>query len=800
MRALGFAVLIAFSSLGFAQVPLREGSYAPKGEKAVAWRIDENHSLVWDGKRYVPVGVRVDGTAAAVDAANEAGIKDLLIDLPVAGDWGATISEAEKNGQRYLVRISSHAPGTPGMAVDPAAYRIGGLVGSRHFEVPLYGATEALVIVALQRDGSLLDRMLLPVKDGRISIDTKVNAGLDNVVLIYPRTDSLETPDLWTGFDGHRDALLARLGQTPFGKGLRGIVDPMGRSASLPGQELHGVPTTVAFQAELATVLEANYRTIDNVMKGWSMGASTLSTSLRGNDGKTVVQTTFMDLAKLVPLWSGGRGVFMLWDPTTNRVYPCSRDSQVWKDISQAISSAASRRIGRLCAAIRSVVNVPVVQEWNGWSGLTEAKEPAFDGIAARASGASPSELVDSAARTVSTAVRWSTRGWLVATDVAVAKKDLRPSLDDLAALGLRAAFVDADPKDVSDAAKDRGSNPPADLAINPVFFPENAANPAAAQRLPNGRWWLPTPEDGNRLDYGDSFYGYRMRTPQGDRVVIWAKSPGRYLLRMVHPETARITSMDGSDSDPRKAKNGLLLTIGQFPVLIDELQELPVPDIAFKETLDTFLRLTQLAESTRHVGTDETYAFTEAAAVFDQNPGGSYTVMRQQLRSFAGKLSPLAWIEAESTRDTTFSDVAPLPGASGARALVLRVAIPSEDGYVANYAAAVRERQPVELWIAARLTPERRRELEVAIGGVTLFANDPPVSSYGAGFAWYHLGTTRFSSDKTNVSLRMRAGVGAEAAIDVIVFAPPGWRPNGLSYPYNLVPSPLIPSPKRPG
>ena len=798
MRALGLALLAVVASRSSAQAPRREGAYAPPGAKAVGWRIDENHDLVWNGERYTPVGLSVDGTPTAVDAANESGIKDLLLDLPLGGDWNPTIEAAERNGQRYLVRLSSLAPGAPGVLIDPAGYRIAGVSGSKRIDIPLPGVTDALVVVALKRDGSVLNRAVAPIVDGRLVYESKVAAPLDNVVLIYPRTERLDLPDFWDGMDAHRDALLARLGRTRFGPGFRGFVDPLGKGARLPEQGSHGVPNSAAFRQELAGVLERKYTTVANVMEaGWSMSGSSLSTTVAtgsGGDGKA--RTTFTDLARLVPLWAEDRGVSLLWDPQTDKTYACEKGkSQIWTDVRAAIALSASRRVARLCAAIRRVADVPVVQEWTGWAGLTEEREPPFDGIAARASGQTPSELVDSAARAVSSATRWGTRGWLVATDVDVPEADLGASIADLASLGLQAAFVRASPARVAAFAKTRASAPPPEVSLDPLYFPENAANPAAVQRLPGNHWWLPTPEDGNRLDLGDSFYGYRMTTPKGPRIVLWARTPGRYLLRTLQPDAALVTTMDGSDPAPKKAKGGLLLDLGQVPLVVEGLnpQDLPVPDVAIKETIDDFARLTAFAENGRRVGTEETYAFTQAMLGIDANPGGSYAVMRRQLRAFAGMLSPLAWIEAESSPDTTFSESAPLPGASGDRALVLRAALPPEDGFTARYDVPVRNRDEVELWIAARVAPEHRGDLEATIGGVTLVAGEPPVSAYGAGFAWYRMGRTRLGGGTAKVELRLRSEIGVEAAIDALVFAPTGWRPNGVTYPYGVIVPPAV-------
>jgi len=790
VRGLGLAFLLLAASAS-AQTPRREGNYRPEGGKTVAWRIDDNHGLVWGGERYTPVGIRVTDPAA-VEAAVAAGVKDLLIDLPnSAADWSPTVAAAEASGARYVLRVASSAPGAPGIAVDPASYRVAGLTGSHHLDLDLPGASAVLVVVASKRDGSILNATTLPLKEGHLTYDTKVNAALENVVLLYPKRDALDTPDLWEGLDGYRDSLLARLKGAKPGPGLRGLIDPLGRGALLPEQEIRGVPTSPAFQAELAAILERKHTNVANTMQAWSLKASALSTYVGTGPegGKGVLTTTFADLARLVPLWSGSRGVSSLWDPVHDRIYACDKArSQIWDDIEEAVAAAASRRVRRLCTAVRQLVDVPVVQEWNGWSGVTEEREPPFDGMAARVGGDGPGQIVGSAARAVSAAARWSTRGWLVATDVDVPAKDLGGTVEALENLGLRATFVSASPAAVKPIAEFRATHPPADFGIDPVFFPENAANPAAVQRLPGGRWWLPTPEDGNRLDLGTQFFGYRMMTPRGQRVVMWARTPGRFLLRVLKPELMTVTSLDGSDPDPRKAKGGVSVTMNQSPLIIEGTGEVPIPDLAAKETIDAYARLMAISEAGRHVGTDETYAFSQAAAGFDLRPDGAFFEMRSQLRRFAALLSPVAWVEAESSTDTTFSDVVALPGASSDQALALRSLMPPPEGYVANYRVPVVNRNEVVLWVAARLTPERQRELEATLGGQTLTASEAPVSAYGSGFAWYRLGTTRLSGGITNVQLRMRTGAGASAAIDALVFAPPSWHPNGVEYPYDEV------------
>lgn len=785
--AIAFAFLAA---LGVAHAQQRQGTYRYGDGKSAAWSIDDHHSLVWQGARYTPVGQRVDGSIESIDAASAAGIKDLLLDLPVGGgDWSGPISAAEKNGQRYMIRISSLSPGADAVGVDPAAYRISGVTGPQHLDLELPGCKEALVVVALKRDASIMTHVKVPVKDGRLVYDTKIHPDLENVVLVYPRTDRAGIPDLWEQLDAHRDALLMRLKQTKFAAGLRGVIDPLGRMTMLPGRELHGVPTSPAFRAELATVMEGKYHTIENALAAWSMSGSALSTYTSDDKGNKIsLATRFSDLARLVPLWSGARGVSAMWDPDQDRLYPCNRlKSVAWDDIQAVVATAAARRVSRLCTAVQQVVNVPIVQEWAGWAGVTEDRNSPFDGMAARVTGDAASEIMLSGARSVSTVTRWSGKGWLVATDVPATKEDFGRAVDDLASMGLRAIFASGDAPVIAPEAARWASNPPVDTGVSAVYFPENASNPAAIQRLPGGLWWLPTPESGNRLDFGDSFFGYRTESAEGPSIVLWTRTPGRYLLRMLKPDTVTVSTLDGHDPGPKIVKNGLNVELTEVPLVIRGTNEIPVPEPAIKETLDEFTRLQAFAEVGHRGGTDEIYGFGLAASSFERNPGGSFMEMREQLRRFAAGLSPVVWIEAESSKDTTFSEVAPRPGASDGQALILRAAFPSNDGFTASYNMSSTSKNDVDLWVAAKIDPDRRRDLEAVVGGQTLAITEPPVSPYGDGFAWYHLGVTHLTAT-SKVVFRLRTPVGAEVALDIVVAAPAGWRPNGVAYPYKAI------------
>lgn len=757
--------------------------YTAKGAPPQPWQINSNHTLIWDGSPYQPIGLRIDGTPDAIAKAKAAGFNDVIVDLPAGGTgWDEALKALNASGMRYLVAISSLAPMAEGVAIDPAGYRISGITKAQKLDVKVPGATSALTIVVNQRDSSVAESKRIPVINGTLTLEVKPYGELQQVLLIYPRMRSLEQPDLWDALDEHRDRLLGTLQNHPAGPGLRGIINPFGRMASWTNNSPHFVPTSPYFRYEFAAFLKQKYRTVETAMKAWSMAGSDID--------------TFDRLARLAPLWSGTmRGVPELWDTDSDKLYNCNSNKCLfWSDIQDSIAETGSRRYARFSRAIKSVVDVPLLQEWAGWMPIYESASPAIDGIGMRASGTTPSDLLDSASRATSSILRWHKAGWLAATDVDPgqgkdAGQQLPNVLDDLASLGSRGWFLRSNaPEIVKVMAGQMARCSDATLSqYSPtaLFYPENAFNPATPQRLPGGRWWLPSPANGNRLNLGSHFFAYRYQEGVQSFTALWTDLPtGRVKLRMVFPKAATFSAIDGTLIDPKLSRDGVQVTLGSIPIIISGTEEIPVPEPAYAETLVQMDQLFTAAESLLIDVTEPRFLFKDALAGFDRNPGGSFLAMRQQLERVSLRLAHFNWIEAESSRANNFSEVTPSPGCSygGMLTLNTQIANPGE-GYTADYTVSVKSGDDVEVWMAARIPAEQRQYVSLTIAGQQFRIQSDPISPYGQGFAWYKLGITKLGGAQTKMKLQVDSPT-ADMAFDAFVLMPGHFEPKGVRLP----------------
>jgi|GEM_PF-493090 len=786
LGSLGFvrALLIGLVSALAIASPAQNGNvYTAKGAAPQPWNINANHTLIWNGAPYLPVGLRIDGSPAEVARAKAAGFYDVIVDLPANGmGWDDTIKALESSGMRYLISLSSIAPMADGVAIDPSGYRVADITKPQKLDIQLPGATSALTLVLNERDSSIASSQLLPVANGVLSLDVKAYGELQQVLLIYPHTKSLEQPDLWDSLDAHRDRVLETLRDHPPGPGLRGIDNPLGRLASWTKTSPSFVPTSPYFRYAFAEFLREKYHSVETAMKAWAIGTSDID--------------SFEGLAKLAPLWSGPtRGVGELWDTDSDRIYSCDRArSLIWNDIEDSIADTAARRYPLFAKAVRSVVDVPLIQEWAGWMPLYETANPAVDGIGMRADGAVPSAYLDTSCRATSSILRWQKAGWLVATEIDPgtgnnAAGQLGNILDDLSSLGARGWFLRSpDPDLLKAMAGQTSRSSDQTLARNsptPLYYPENACNPAEPQRLPGGRWWLPSPANGNRLDLGDHFFAYRYQDGMQRFTALWTDEPAkRVKLRMVEPKSASFAAIDGTLIDPKVTRNGVEVTVGPVPIVIGGTDEIPVPDPAYADTMAKMDQLSAAADSLLVDIGAEMYVFRDALSGFDRNPGGSFLVMRQQYEKVCQRLAHYTLIEAESSRENNFSEVLQSAGCSNGAMLSLRTQIASPvSGYTADYNVPVRSGTDVEVWMAARIPPDQRKNVSLTVAGQIFTINSDPVSPYGQGFAWYLMGVTKLGGSQTKMHLQINSRT-ADMAFDEFAFVPGHFIPRGLRMP----------------
>jgi hypothetical protein len=784
------AIAVAFSCICVVMGQSLSGTYKPPGSAGADWSINSHQTLIWSGTPYLPIGTVSDPDKKSLEAANAEGFSDVIVDLPTSSPgWQEAISTLESLHMHYLIRLSSLAPMAEGIAVDPSSYRISNPSGIEHINIPLPGASQALVVSALKRDGSMLKWAMEPVIQDRLICDFKV-PGEDAVILIYPQEPSLGQPDYWEGLDAQRDSLLETLRSNRTGPGLRGFVNPLGQTITFRGARPTFVPQSHAFRSEFASFLENKYRNVVGVLRAWSMPSGMISSNETGDDKKSILN--FDQVAKFVPMWSGSRGIGQVYDPEKKSMYTCDNGSSaIWKDIAACINMAEARRFERMVASIREIDNVPVVQEWSGWSAPYEGGAPSVEGVGMKSTGSTLSQLADTAARAASSDLRWSTPGWLPATDVDVtqdAAGKISGIAEDLTSMGARGIFFRTKSplliKEISATAKSRAGDVSASMVSPaPIYYPENATNPAQTQRLPGGYWWLPAPYDGDRLDYGDGFYAYRMATPKGTTLTIWSDSTRRVSLKMFSTKGITSSNLSGSDKDIKVTKQDIELTLSQSPLVISNIDEVPVPEPAYLQTLtEIFVLMAQAKAESRDL-TQATMLITDAKLSYARNPGGSFLTMRRLLHDLDSFLGRFSWTELELSQETNFSEVVVAPGCSNNETIDLHPLVDSPSGFYANYEVPVRTTQDQEVWLAARIRPEDRPYVTLDVSGQKLSIQGSPIGLYGQGYGWYHLGTTKNALGIARFKLLVSGGT-PDLSADAIMFAPTGFKPDGLIRP----------------
>ena len=727
----------------------------------------------------MPIGARISGDPDRIRQAAQAGIRDVVVELPASGSgWKEAFEALEVAGMRYIVAINSMPPMAAGIAVEPQSYRVNDITGPMTVDLAFPDAVSIYAVLASKRDSSVAWEKKLDALSGKLTLKVDPPTDLGYTLVLYPEYTGRNLPDYWDSFSAYRDSLLIALRKSPPGKGLRGILNPMGNLAALDAARSGFVPTSTQFRADLKTALEEKYRSIQSAVKLWSIAASDIE--------------NWDQMARLVPLWSGARGVPELYDPTTGRVYLSdARHSTAWSDIQDTIVRAERQRQAKLVDTLRTVAGVPVIQEWRGWSDLYEGSTISVDGIGMRATGGTFSELAESGSPAISSGLRSSKPSWMPATDIDIPKESYTNALQDLQDIGARGWFFRSSgpAQDKLIASLPQASQTLASDSPRAIFFPESAMNPAAPQRLQGGYWWLPSPAAGNRVQLGAGFSCFRYEDGSQSYFEIWQDgAPTRTKLRMAEPKKAVIKSLTGEDLKIKVAKNGIELNVGNEPIMISGIDEIPIPEQAFAEVVNEINTILDGTERIMLGPGTEYDALHDSERSFQRSPGGAFTQLLTQLRSLRQQFSTYFWQEGEATRKASFSESSMISGCSGGAALSLHAVMPNTS-YYADYDIPLRSRQDQEVWIAAKIPKGEEKGWTVDVSGQVLRITGPGMSGYGNGFAWYKLGTTRLLNQRNKVRVSVAATQGTEEALDALLFFPGTFTPSGQLMPAVILP-----------
>lgn len=759
---------------------------AAQGAAPVAsrWSVAADRSLQWEGATYRPIGARIAPTPELIRASKEAGIQDLLVEVPGSPSaWNETLLQLEDGGTRYWLMNSGLVPSCRGTVVEPESYRFAPVTGRTNLDLPLPGATEALIVVSTQRDSIIRQHLRVPVVNGQLQATLDPDAPGDHIALIYPVVEDARVPDAWDGLDAYRDEFLASRRQWGELKSLRGIVNPIGTLPQFPDAEIRFVPTSPRFQSEFAEVLRKKYTSVPRLEIAWTLGSNDLK--------------TFEQAAALVPLWSERRGLAVVWDPTQNRILKVDRrQTTIWKDIQDATLGALRRRYRNFVDVLSTELGVPVVQSWAGWNGPYAGESTALAGLGFTLPSDSYQSMLEGGARAMTSLRRWNRPGILFALDLPRLPNEgadgaAKRAAVESAGLGVRGWFTRVtDPAEfafVKDLQQTLESETAAFTGTNSFLtYPEAAHNPAYPMRIEPGLWWLPTPDAGQRIDFGPEYGAYRTQINGTSTLVIWRNDqPKKALLRTAEGKNLVVMTASGVAVPTKVSKTTVELTIGTTPLLITGTTELPVPDDAAKQTLAEYAAIEKMFPKDAREAIDEAVYFRQAAANFERSPGTAYFQMRLQLERLKRMVSPIVWVEGEQARGTTFSDVQPVSGASADNALALLTRLPPADGsFFATWVIQPKYEGTQTLWVA--LKGDNLRPITFSTLDQQMQVSGPGISPYGNGFRWYRLGSINLPRQSVQLQIRVPAPYRDSLFVDALMIAPDNVTPDGVKLPWS--------------
>jgi hypothetical protein len=797
--ALGFLCLQLSGLYGRAQAVssdrFRTGTYRPAASStAFTWQVTASNALNWNNVPYMPVGIAFapasfkEDTSSAwhsdetyLDALKAQGISDVLITPPSSlvevppSALQRLIDAMEARGFHYGIEFGTgiERPLT-GFEVRPAVYRFDDPNRNMALWQVSHAQSAAYFVVDAAADSRLIGEGMASINGGVASISLDDFHGTAHpVALLLPLltltrdADGVGLPDVWGEFDSYRDHLLGLLRQIHFGAGLRFFLDPLGPTLGLSDEALFMVPNSEMFRISWESYLSRKYGTPDALTAKWQLSKSFSS---------------LPEMARLIPLWSLGRGFPYFYDPTTGDTYRVTQPtlSTWWDDFSDWRAQTLRYALKTIADELqRYVANVPVVYSGGLQSlsnvSLNDSSPP--DGLAAAFSPEEPPSLNRLMAPLYSLASLSRPPRWLIGVPAMQASgsyasyTDLLGQLANLQNLGFKGFFVTGVTPDHLDwlkrAAHTLTDSPIAALQTPRVlYYPFQSPGPAFTGQVPGDEsvFWIPAPVQGTLDDWWPSFSGYTIHLPSGsETVLVSLLGPRMVRLQVPDPRIARAFTPDGA-SVPVKivGKDLIEVRFGNMPLVFTGVGESPIPTEAATDavTLVTML-VPHASKADRALG--ELQRDQAAMLLRRKDYLGAYTAVRPAVEGLAAAISPFVWIEGENPALDNFTEIAQNAGASGGA--YLRLSTPEEPlqiihEYAARYTFDVNSTGDYDIWLAGTIPGPQTSPFTWYIDHQP---PQPPAATTPAGprylsgyFGWMYLGRVSLSQGSHALSVKV--------------------------------------------
>lgn len=589
---------VVFATLGVASAA-HPGTFQDRDGVKHPWRIDEAHTLIWDGAPYLPFGVVFEpkylssgqtednwaADQAEVGAFKLAGVRDVVIKpgksvtaIPVQA-WQKFIDLLETNGLSYGIELddSPYAP-LAGYVVDPAVNRVEGVRSPGEITTSLTDTKLAFYALCDARTAEVVELGQAIAAGGTLSVQANVRSGSEHVLLLFPQkvvapgSKDWSLPDLWSEADRHRDRLISHLAAIKFGKGLRFFIDPFGEHIGAHGEVDYLIPVSAAYRLEYAAWLARKYATVRDVGVAWSV--------LRHD------MASFEEATRLVPMWRQGRGLSAVFDEKAGRKYAVDVPrSGIWRDFRDFRAESVRGYMDGIADALKRVVaDVPVVFTGNELQPFFQGVGAVgFDGLAVPARGLE-STAVDASA-VFSLAEHSGRRLWIISR-MALGESEYQEKerffghINGLRQFGVKGFFVAGEPAEKKIggadllvwlveygalAASDREF---AQYRPTAVYYPHGFPD-ISMTRLEGGAWWLPALVPARGLELGSTLAGYTLLGPEGVKLYVWSVK-GRRIVHVPAGQNLTVTTASGERIEAKPKKGRVELALTEDPTLIE--------------------------------------------------------------------------------------------------------------------------------------------------------------------------------------------------------------------------------------
>ena len=801
-----------------------------------AWSINDAHTLIWDSEPYIPVGTALVSQylePGAGDEAYQADIKSLdalkakgIVDVIVKRDGPITASDPaalgriidylDSNGFSYGIELDD-GPNAPlaGYVISPNRYRLEGPSDKTVVTCEWPDVDSAIYVIVNKFDGAIKANGGAIVRDGKTSVYLPSGLKSGEVLIVYPHktlTDDAAA-DLWTGYGEYRDRVLAFFKGIKLGRGMRFFVEPFTSKMDFTGEMVGFLPDSNGFRLGFEAYLIRKYKHEGGLNAAWGL-----------NENLDSIERA----ARLVPLWTSGRGVPYAYDKASAQLLSVNPaiSLRMWQDIVDYRDGSAQDYMNSIADVLhKQVANVPVIFAGAGYHRVyaNPFGMGGFDGLAARVCGTGEAPADRVAGPLYSLAEESAKSTWFIVAGTQASTPPSPPltkggqggypgetgqggylgeaamtgTLDSFREVGCKGFFVDnvlANPDEAAWLAsfKAKIARTWTDYKPEVVYYPIDPPTGAYSRRIAPGVWWLPSLRKGETSFIGDGLCAYAI-LGEGKAYIWSGAGKRRVTLSSGGGRNLNVDYPPGVKLAPKKD--------GVFTLNLDEtptvLRGLIFNQVFPRETSQAEInRLTQLVPAADKAGVDVKKArgsLESAKNVFARGQAYiSYGIARDGVMGLMSAMGPDAWIEGEKSSASNFGSVVSAPGASGALAMVLDTTEdPPLAPYAATYSFQTAANASYELWLAASPPLESSAaSYRIDDGAWTpVSAIDDKVEPYAPGLAWYKVGTVNLMPGSHTLTLRIDAKRAQDSryyfAIDAIVLSPRGFKPNGITKPF---------------